>query len=282
MPGDLPPVPGACAPVGPDPTRPSIARVHDYSLGGKDNYEVDRRFFHDILQVAPRMREVSSMTRLWLDRVVRHLVGDVGIDQIVDLGAGLPAVTNIHEIAHQYNREARVVYVDNDPLCCTHGRALLERHAGVRYVQGDLTRPRSLLPEITGHLEPGHPMTVILSGVLHHVPDELGPAGIVRAYAEMLPPGSYFAISHYLDPTDDSAAHRLARELEHRFVDGLGSGWFRTREQIAAYFDGLELVGPGLVELGDWWPYGPALRPRSVEQRLMLGALGRIPILRTR
>jgi SAM-dependent methyltransferase len=282
LPGELPRETGVRGPVGPDPTRPSIARVHDYSLGGKDNYEVDRRFFHDILQLAPNMRKVASMTRLWLDRVVRHLVGEVGIDQIVDLGAGLPAVTNIHEIAHQYNRGARVIYVDNDPLCCTHGRALLERHAGVRYVEGDLTEPRTLLPEIAGHIVPGRPLTVILSGVLHHVPDELDPAAIARAYTEFLPPGSYLAISHYLDPADNPAAHRLARELEHRFVHGLGSGWFRTREQIATYFGGLELVDPGLVELGDWWPYGPAPRPRSVEERLMLGALGRVPTLRIR
>ncbi|MFI2283963.1 SAM-dependent methyltransferase [Nocardia beijingensis] len=84
-------------------------------------------------------------------------------------------------------------------------------------------------------------------------------------------------MSHYLDPADDPATHRLARELEHRYVHGLGSGWFRTREQIASYFDGLELIEPGLVELGDWWPYGPPLCPRSAEQRLILGALARIP-----
>ncbi|MGY1974678.1 SAM-dependent methyltransferase [Nocardia gipuzkoensis] len=276
------PAPGVRAPVGVDPTRAGIARVHDYSLGGKDNYEVDRRFFQDILQVAPRMREVPLMARRWLDRVVGHLVRDVGIDRILDLGAGLPAFQNIHDMAHQHNEEARVVYVDNDPLCCTHGRALLERYPNVRYMQGDLTRPRTLLSEVAEHLEPGRPLAVILSGVLHHVPDELDPAGIVREYTELLPPGSHIAISHYLDPSGDPGAHRLARELEHRFVHGLGSGWFRTREQIASYFDGLELIDPGLVELGDWWPCGPALRSRWLEGRLMLGALGRVPTFRGR
>ncbi len=276
------PVPGVRAPVGPDPTRPSIARVHDYSLGGKDNYEVDRRFFHDILQIAPRMRELPLMTRRWLDRVVRYLVCDAAIDQIVDIGAGLPAFRNIHEVAQQHNPRARVVYVDNDPLCCTHGRALLARHAGVQYVQADLTRPRALLSEVAEHLERDRPLAVILSSVVHHVPAEFDPDGIVREYTENLPPGSHLAINHYLDPADDPAAHRLARELENRFVRGLGSGWFRTRERIASLFDGLELVEPGVVEPGDWWPYGPAPRPRSLEERLMLGALGRIPNLRNR
>ncbi|UAK34139.1 SAM-dependent methyltransferase [Nocardia asteroides] len=276
------PVPGVRSPVGPDPTRPSIARVHDYSLGGKDNYEVDRRFFHDILRIAPRMREVPLTTRRWLDRVVRYLVCEAAIDQIVDIGAGLPALRNIHEVAHQHESRARVVYVDNDPLCCTHGRALLARHAGVRYVQADLTRPRNVLSETADHLERDRPLAVILSSVLHHVPEGLDPARIVREYTEILPPGSYIALNHYLDPADNPVAHRLARELENRFVHGLGSGWFRPRERIAALFDGLELVEPGLVELGDWWPHGPALRPRSPEERLMLGGLGRIPALRHR
>lgn len=172
-----------------------------------------------------------------------------------------------------------MVYVDNDPLCCTHGRALLARHAGVQYVQADLTRPRNVLSETADHLERDRPLAVILSSVLHHVPEELDPARIVRGYTEILPPGSYIALNHYLDPADNPVAHRLARELENRFVHGLGSGWFRPRERIAALFDGLELVEPGLVELGDWWPHGPALRPRSPEERLMLGGLGRIPAL---
>jgi hypothetical protein len=271
---------GTCLPVGADITRPSIARVNDYSLGGKDNYDVDRAAFERVLAVAPQQREVSRMNRDWLYRVVRYLAGQAGIDQFLDVGAGLPAVVNTHEVAQLGNRTARVVYVDNDPLCAAHGRAILAQNAFTHFVCGDLLEQGTLLAhrEVLRYLELDRPVGLIVCGLLHHLHDALDPAGVMREYIERLPRGSYVAISHFWDPAgEDPELHRLAARLQRALVDGgLGSGWYRTREQIRAYFCGLELLEPGLVHLDDWWPAGPALQARPPEA-LMLGGLAHKP-----
>jgi hypothetical protein len=257
---------GARAPVGADTTKASIARTYDYSLGGKDNYDVDRAAFERVLAVAPQQREVSRMNRDWLYRVVRYLAGRAGLDQFLDVGAGLPAVVNTHEVAQLENRTARVVYVDNDPLCAAHGRAMLAQNAFTHFVCGDLLEQGTLLAhrEVLRYLELDRPVGLIVCGLLHHLHDALDPAGVMREYIERLPRGSYVAISHFWDPAEeDPELHRLAGRLQRAFVEcGLGSGRYRTREQIRAYFGGLELLEPGLAHLDDWWPAGPALQAR--------------------
>ncbi|PXX54097.1 S-adenosyl methyltransferase [Nocardia tenerifensis] len=277
---DTTPQTGVRAPVGVDTTRASIARVYDATLGGKDNYPVDRYVRDKVAEVAPRQGDVARMNRRWLHRVVRYLSGTVGIDQFLDIGAGLPTVGNTHEIAQQQNPEACVVYVDNDPVCNIHGRVLLESNDYTHFVPADLTEPNTLLThsEVTEHLDLTRPIALILCGILHHVDDDLDPARIMREYIDALPFGSYVAITHFYDPDDGSEAHDMAIELQRRFTEmGLGSGWYRTRAQIASYFGDLVLVEPGLVELDDWWPMGPALRPRLTEERLLLGGLGHKP-----
>lgn len=273
---------GFRAPVGVDTTRPSIARVYDYSLDGKDNYPVDRAAFDAILEVAPGQREVSRMNRRWLHRVVRYLAGSAGIDQFLDIGAGLPTVCNTHQVAQPENRDSQVVYVDNDPLCCAHGRALLEQNANTHYLCGDLLEDGTLLENqgVTRYLDPGRPVGLIVCGVLHHVDDRLDPAAAVRGYTDRLADGSFVAITSFWDPADeDPALHALAKRLERAFTEmGVGSGWYRTREQQLEYFSGLELVEPGLVGLADWWPAGPPTRPRWPEERLMLGGVGYKPL----
>lgn len=271
---------GVRAPVGVDTSRASIARVYDASLGGKDNYDVDRAALGQILEVAPRQGDVSLMNRRWLHRVTRYLAGTVGIDQFLDIGAGLPTVGNTHEIAQQQNPEAVVVYVDNDPVCNAHGRVLLEQNDYTHFVPADLTQPDTLLelPDIVKHLDMSRPLGLILCGILHHVDDDLDPAAIMRRYIDKLPAGSYVAITHFWDPDDGSELHDLALELQRRFTQmGLGSGWYRTREQIAEYFGDLTLIEPGLVELEDWWPAGPPVRPRLPEERVMIGGVGYKP-----
>lgn len=264
-------------PVGVDTTRASIARVYDYSLGGKDNYEIDRAALQQILEVAPRQGDVSKMNRRWLHRVVRYLGGTAGIDQFLDIGAGLPTVGNTHEIAQQQNPEARVVYVDNDPVCNAHGRVLLEQNEYTHFVSADLTEEGTLLSQekITRYFDMDRPIGLILCGILHHLDDEDDPAGITKRYIDLLPEGSYLAISHFWDPGEGAERHELALEMQHRFTEcGLGSGWFRTTEQIAEYFGDLEIIEPGLVELDDWWPAGPPTRPRYPEERMMIGGVG--------
>ncbi|MBF6085156.1 SAM-dependent methyltransferase [Nocardia cyriacigeorgica] len=271
---------GVRVPVGVDTTRASIARVYDVSLGGKDNYDVDRAAFEMILQAAPRQRDVSKMNRRWLHRVTRYLAGDVGIDQFLDIGAGLPTVGNTHEIAQSQNPDATVVYVDNDPVCNAHGRVLLETNDRVRFVAADLTKPAELLGrlDVRRRIDFTRPLGLILCGILHHVDDALDPAGIVRHYIDALPAGSYLAITHFWNPNDGSGLADLAEYVERQFVEmGLGSGWYRTREEIAAYFGDLEMVEPGLVELDQWWPMGPPMREPYPEERLMLGGVARKP-----
>ncbi|MBF6098973.1 SAM-dependent methyltransferase [Nocardia cyriacigeorgica] len=275
------PTTGVRVPVGVDTTRASIARVYDYSLVGKDNYDVDRAAFDMILQAAPRQRDVSKMNRRWLHRVTRYLAGTVGIDQFLDIGAGLPTVGNTHEIAQSQNAEATVVYVDNDPVCNAHGRVLLETNDRVRFVSADLTQPSRLLSDldVQRRIDFARPLGLILCGILHHVDDELVPAAIVRRYVDALAPGSYVAITHFWNPNDGSELADLATQVERQFVEmGLGSGWYRTREEIASYFGGLELIAPGLVELEQWWPMGPPIREPFPEERIMLGGVARKPM----
>ncbi|MGW0177982.1 SAM-dependent methyltransferase [Nocardia sp. NPDC003345] len=264
-----------------DTTRASIARVYDYSLGGKDNYDVDRAAYDQILEVAPKQGDVSIMNRRWLHRVVRYLVGNAGLDQLLDIGAGLPTVANTHEVAQQQNPDAHVVYVDNDPVCNAHGRVLLEQNDNTHFVPADLLEPDTLLrnPDVMRYLDMDRPIGLILCGLLHHVDDELDPAAMMRKYVDLLPPGSYLAISHFHDPGPERPElHELAKNLERAFTQkGLGSGWYRRTEQILEYFAGLELIEPGLVELDDWWPAGPPLRARFPEERVFVGGIAYKP-----
>jgi S-adenosyl methyltransferase len=272
---------GVRVPVGVDPNRPSIARVYDATLGGKDNYAVDREVVRKIAEVAPGQSDVARMNRRWLVRVVRYLAGEaVGIDQFLDIGSGLPTLENTHEVAQHRNPEAHVVYVDNDPVCNAYGRALLEANEKTHFVAADLTEPDTLLahPEVNQHLDLSRPLALILCGILHHVDDELDPVGIMQRYIDGLPSGSYVAITSFYNPDDGTDAPEMAKELERRFTQlGLGSGWYRTHEQIEPWFCGLPFVEPGLVELDDWWPSGPPMRPRPTEERLLLGGVARKP-----
>lgn len=261
-----------------DPTRPTIARAYDASLGGKDHYEVDRQVWERIKAVAPHQGEVSQMNRRWLVRAVRYLADVAGIDQFLDLGSGLPTVENTHQVAQYHKSETRVVYVDIDPVCCVHGRALLEENDFTHFVEADMTRPAELLgnPAITSRIDFDRPLVLMQCGTLHHVPDADDPAGIMRQYIDALPSGSYVALTHFWDPGEEHPElSAKAHELEHAFTQlGLGSGYYRRREKIAELFGDLEMVPPGLVELNDWWPGGPATRPRWPEEHLVLGGVG--------
>ncbi|MGW5384156.1 SAM-dependent methyltransferase [Nocardia sp. NPDC003963] len=152
-------VTGVRDPVGVDTSWASIARVYDYSLGGKDNYEVDRTVFEQVRRIAPRLSDVSRMNRRWLHRVVRYLVGQVGIDQFLDVGAGLPTALNTHEVAQLENRTARVVYIDNDPLCAAHGRVMLAQNTFTHFVCGDLLENRSSIGRTTAAPRTAHNTT---------------------------------------------------------------------------------------------------------------------------
>src|SRR6201999_2281334 len=154
--------------------------------------------------VAPQMKLLGRAGRNWLVRVSRFLAGSAGLDQFLDLGAGLPAAENTHQAAQRMNPDARVVYVDNDPVVAAHGRALLEENDNTRLVNADLTRPDEIFtdPEITRHLDLTQPLALIHSSTVHHISDSEKPAEMMRRYIELLPSGSYLALSHFADPQD--------------------------------------------------------------------------------
>lgn len=267
-------------PVGADTDRPSIPRVYDYSLGGKDNYEVDRSAFERIRRIAPRQGDVHVTNRRWLTRAVRSLAEGAEVRQFLDLGAGLPTRDPLHIVAQECGRgDTEFVYIDNDPLCVAHGRAMLERNEHTHYLPGDLTDPVATVQKAGRFLNLRQPVAVLLGAVLHHLGDEDDPVGIVSRYIELLPAGSYVAITHYCDPGPARPElHELARRLERaHMAEEFGSGRYRSPEGIRALFGSLDLVEPGLTPLDEWWPQGPPVRAAAPEERLILGGLGRKP-----
>ncbi|MET0135050.1 MAG: SAM-dependent methyltransferase [Kibdelosporangium sp.] len=260
-----------------DPTRPSIARVYDAFLGGKDNYEVDREVYRQAIAIDPDAPLAARDLRNWLIRVVRFLVGAAGIDQFLDCGSGLPTAENVHQAAQRVNPDVTVVYVDKDPIVAAHGRALLAENPRTHFVFADLRRPGQLLahPVVTKYLDFDRPMALMQCATLHHVRNEERPAELMRTYMDALPSGSYVALSHFLDPGEGSQHRALARQLEDNLRRTVGSGECRTHEEILSLLDGLELVAPGLVPVVGWWPDGPRLRPLAAVQRLVVGVVAR-------
>ncbi|MEV6109780.1 SAM-dependent methyltransferase [Streptomyces sp. NPDC051940] len=256
-----------------DVTRPSIARVYDALLGGKDNYPVDREVAERIRTTMPAIRAQSN--REFLGRVVRFLAADAGIRQFVDLGAGLPTMENTHQVAQRHQPGAGVVYVDNDPVVLAHGDALLVENDRTAVITADLRDPERVLnhPETRRLIDFDEPVAVLLVGILHHFADEENIKGVVDAYMAAVPSGSHLVISHFWDSGEE------ARTLEKTFLRFLGSGRFRTQEEIEAYFDGLELLEPGVVPLTRWRPEGPAVVPggQPVTTRLMVAGVARKP-----
>jgi hypothetical protein len=263
-----------------DTTKASVARVYDCFLGGKNNYEVDRQVYRAVVDAAPQMERIARINRAWLIRVVRFLAGTAGIDQYIDCGAGLPTTENTHEAAQRINPMAHVVYVDNDPVVAAHGRALLEENQNTHLVMGDLTEPDEIFghPTVTKLIEFDRPLGLIQCATFHHVPDSKQPAEVMRRYVDMLPSGSYVALTHFTDPRDDADGTELARFVEGVFSgSSMGSGYFRTHDQIMGLLAGLEVVEPGLVRVRDWWPDGPHLNPPDSVDKILLGAVARKP-----
>jgi SAM-dependent methyltransferase len=271
-------------PVGVDPNRPSIARVYGGFLGGKDVYEVDRQVMAKINAVVPEAVDIARGNRRFLNRACRFLTVQARIDQYLDCGSGLPTAENTHEIVQRTNDEARVVYVDNDPVVLAHGRALLESNDNVHMVNADIFVPSQVLENevVRRAIDFSKPLVLLHVGTLHHLEGDSGPA-VMRQYIDALAPGSYVVFSHFFDPEVPELSE-IARRIEHVLVNGpMGAGRFRTRDEILGMLDGLELIKPNaLAEPGpapcdEWWPDGPQLTPLSRAARCIIGAVGRKP-----
>ncbi|WP_433279377.1 SAM-dependent methyltransferase [Pseudonocardia xinjiangensis] len=250
--------------------RPSIARVYDYVLGGRENFDIDRRAAHSFLNVIPEAGQLAKDNRHFVRRGVRFLVGEAGIKQIIDVGSGLPTAGNVHEIAHAIDPTVRVVYVDNDPMVLTHARAMLDENQTSAVITADLRAPETIFddPETRKLVDMEQPFAVLISAILHHLSDEEDPFGAVAEVRARLSPGSHLLVSHFLDEDP------RCRDLERGFMDGLGSGRFRTWDENRSFFEGLEMVEPGLVYLNTWRPDEDTPRDHPVE-KLFVGGIGR-------
>jgi hypothetical protein len=236
-----------------DTTVPHSARIWNYWLGGKDNFTVDRQMGDQIGSFYPGIFTLARSDRAFLGRAVRYLAGEAGIRQFLDIGTGLPTADNTHEVAQQVAPESRVVYVDNDPLVLAHARALLVStpEGACHYIDADLHDPKAILDSAEGTLDFSQPVALMLIGVLQFVQDDDEAYGIVRRLLDAVTPGSYLAIVH---PTHEIDTEAYVPTVEHWNAHGTPKLMLRSREQIARFFDGLELLEPGVVSLTRWRP----------------------------
>jgi O-methyltransferase involved in polyketide biosynthesis len=240
------------------------ARIYDYWLGGKDNFAADRFAAEEVLAIMPTIAQVARTVRIFLAAVVHHLTAGAGIRQFLDIGTGLPTVNNTHEVAQRAAPEARIVYVDNDPIVLLHARALLTSSPRGRcaYVDSDARNPDRVLAEAAGTLDLTKPVAVMMLGLLHFIPDIDNPYALTRYYLDALPPGSYLAISH---ASSDIKSDDQEAAAERYNVHSATPITLRSRAEVTRFFDGLELVPPGVTLLGQWAPgtavVGPAPLP---------------------
>jgi S-adenosyl methyltransferase len=253
-----------------DPSVPSPARMYDYYLGGKDNFPTDREAAELALSVVPFGREVAYANRRFLARAVTFMARD-GISQFIDLGTGLPTKPNIHEVARSIHPGARVLYVDNDPMVCAHARALLATNDGVAAIQGDIRVPQAILddPVTRALIDFTQPVGLLFVAVLHFLTEDDRPGEQVAAFRWRMANGSMLGVSHI---TSDGTPPDVQSTIQDIYAEASAPAVFRTRQQIETFFGSLDLVDPGLVEVGAW----RSLRQSPPAPLRFLGGVARI------
>jgi hypothetical protein len=256
-----------------DTTVPHSARIWNYWLGGKDNYPVDRAAGDQFREAFPGIVDVTRASRAFLTRAVRHLAGEAGVRQFLDVGTGLPTADNTHEVAQRVAPDSRIVYVDNDPVVLVHARALLtSTPQGItKYVDADLHEPDKILEAASKTLDFTEPVALMLMGILGHVTDDDEARSVVQRLLGALPSGSYLAL---YDGTDTNPAGVEAQERYNQ--SGAVPYRLRSPQQIAGFFDGLELVEPGVVSVARWRP-DPADAGGPPAEVDAFGGVGRKP-----
>lgn len=260
--------------AGIDPDKPSPARIYDFWLGGSQNFEADRAVGRRAAAAMPTLTAAIRANRAFLGRVVRHLVTEYGITQFLDLGSGVPTVGNVHEVAKEADPEARVVYVDIDPVAIAHARHLLAEVPGVEAILADLRRPETVLdhPLLPATLDLARPVALLFNAVLHFIADEEHPERIVHDYLEAVAPGSYLALSH----AAPDLAHRYEQDSMVEDYRRSTAAPFTNREPevVAGWLGGLEICPPGLVTVDEWLPEPDGPRERILRT---YGVLARKP-----
>lgn len=252
---------------------PNVARIYDYLLGGKDNYAADRLAAMRLMSVVPDVALACRHNREFLKRAVKFLVRQEGIRQFVDIGTGLPTRGNVHEIARDINQDTRVLYVDNDPVVISHAQALLADAPTVVAINRDLRSPREIIghPACQALIDLDKPVAILLVAILHFIPDEAGSYGIVDELKAAMPSGSYLVISH---ATGDDVPAEVADQIREVYSRANAPAAPRTREGIARFFDGLEMIPPGLVDACAWPSRGEEPEPGRT---IFFAGIGRKP-----
>ena len=258
-----------------DLDRPSIARVYDFFLGGSHNFAVDRAMAEQLLTLAPDIAEIMRANRAFLRRAVRFMISE-GINQFLDIGSGIPTVGNVHEVAQAANPEARVVYVDIDPVAYTHSRAMLEGNDRTAVVRADLREPDAILgsPEVAQMLDLTRPVGLLIVSVLHFLDDGADPQTAVAQLREAMPSGSFLAISHAVA---QSRPGDVVERFGQMYQQAGAVAQARTHDEIAAFFGDFAPVEPGLVFLPLWRPDSPADTDARPEWSVSLVGVGQKP-----
>jgi hypothetical protein len=243
---------------GVDMSRPNVARMDNYLLDGKDNYASDRSAVWEITEHAPELHPLAHANRDFLLRSVRRLAEEEHVDQFLDLGSGMPIGQAVHRIAGRFVARPRVVYVDNDPVVVSHGRALLDNDDTVVTVDGDVRAPDRILqdPRVTDVIDFGRPVAVLCTAVLHHIRDRDRPWDTVRAFQDAMVPGSALVLTHLCG---DHADPRVVADVEEVYARANAPLVMRSRTEITCLFDGFDTAEPPLVDIAYW----PNARRRS-------------------
>ncbi|SCD69415.1 S-adenosyl methyltransferase [Streptomyces sp. BpilaLS-43] len=258
-----------------DVSKASVARMYDYLLGGTDNYESDWAACEELLRLAPSTQQVALINRQFLVRAVKYIAGTGNVKQYIDHGSGLPTQNNVHQVAQRSDKNARVAYVDNDPIVLAHGRMMLEENRNTAVIQADMLNTRHIFDraEELEIYQPGRPTAALFVSVLHCIPDEKDPWQLVRNVIEELPSGSYLVLSHLA--SDDAQLQEDVTRLMRRVT---GDKWGRVRSfaEVDRFFEGLEIVGE-LCDVSRWRPDSD-LGPRQEQAEwIEYGGVARVP-----
>jgi hypothetical protein len=247
-----------------DPSKAHVARMYDYYLGGDNNFEADRIACMGLDKIVPGTRGLAINNRKYLVRVVHALATEYGIRQFIDIGTGLPTMDNVHQVARRAHPDARVVYVDIDPIVSVHGRALIADDDSTAFILQDVRRTEEILnhPDTRRLIDFSQPVAALYISFLHQIPDRDDPAGQVRTMMTNLVPGSFVAMSHLVAPDP-----QLRKQLTDLMLNATEGNWgrVRTKAEVDQFFDGLEVIPPGLAEITTWRPGATAAEEQTFD-----------------